>query len=982
MDKHGQGEAHAIAAPEPQIDDMREERAQRIAVANKKLKKAINRRMTVEKVLLEKTKIFESFFAATITPMVFLDRNFNFIKVNEAYAKACERDIDGFPGRNHFEMYPSADNQAIFERVVATKTLYRAIAKPFVFPDHPEWGETYWNWTLTPLLDDEKEVEFLVFSLEDVTERKEAERQVAFTNMLLKLFSENSTRTEYLDKVIEQIRAWCDCACVGIRVLNDSGYIPYESYVGFSREFWESECFLSVAQDRCACTRVILGKPETQEFQCFTDGGSFYCNDTVALVNGLSEEDKKAYRGICIEHGYRSVAVIPVPDGGEIVGAVHIADCLDGRVPLKVVKFLEATTPLIGEALRRFSIADALRLANQYNRGLIEASLDPLVTINPDGKISDVNSSTEMITGFNREQLIGTDFSEYFTEPEKARAGYQLVFEEGFVKDYELEILHKGGHTTPVLYNASIYRDGHGEVRGVFAAARDITQHKKDEEERFRLIRAIEQIEESIIISDKDWRIQYVNPAFSALTGRGYESVKGQDIISATDVPVGSHFNADMKKGPENGETWKGNVAIRRKDGALREAEVAVLPVADIHGQIVNHVAVLHDVTEKLTFERHLNQAQKMQAIGTLAGGIAHDFNNIIAGIVGFTEMCIEDISPEDPAHRRLELILKGAYRGRDLVRQILTFSRKKAQARKRVAMNSVLNEVFPLIRASLPATIEIRTKMLTESATVSADPTQIHQVILNLCTNAADAMREKGGVLEITLAEEYAGFDEFSLHEGLKPGPYAMVSVSDTGHGMKTEVIERIFEPFFTTKSPGEGTGLGLSVVHGIVKGHDGAIRATSMPGKGSVFNIYIPISDEGAESDAKSIEGNVLGGRESILLVDDEDLLVNMSKERLVRLGYTVTGITNSVEALEIFRREPDKFDLVITDYTMPHMTGLELTRELLAIRPDTVVVMWSGLNDPVPLEMVKEAGVREFFSKPIGNREFAGIIRRVLD
>jgi PAS domain S-box-containing protein len=497
--------------------------------------------------------------------------------------------------------------------------------------------------------------------------------------------------------------------------------------------------------------------------------------------------------------------------------------------------------------------------ASTYNRSLIEASLDPLVTINQEGKINDVNSATELITGYSRQELIGTDFSDYFTDPEKARSGYQSAFKNDLIRDYELEIRHKNGQVAPVLYNAAVYKDEKGQVAGVFAAARDIT--------------------------------------------------------------------------------------------------------------------------EKVRLEKEVHQAQKIQAIGTLAGGIAHDFNNIIAGIIGFTEMALEDVSIESPVHRRLELVLKGAYRGRDLVKQILAFSRKSEHEKKPVSMVNILNDALPLIRASLPSTIEIRKNFLAKNDIVFADQTQIHQVMLNLCANAAYAMRDEGGVLEIILADENIGPDEYGLNHGLKSGPYAQLTFTDTGCGMEPEVVERIFDPFFTTKPTGEGTGLGLSVVQGIVKSHDGNIRVYSEPGQGSSFNILIPKFEANLADDVNHTE-SVRGGKESILVVDDEDLLIEMNKQRLGRLGYTIVGSTSSVEALEVFRREPNRFDLVITDYTMPHMTGLELARELLRMRPDLSIILCSGLDEPVPAEKIREAGIKEFFVKPVGKNEFVKTIRRVLD
>ncbi len=502
---------------------------------------------------------------------------------------------------------------------------------------------------------------------------------------------------------------------------------------------------------------------------------------------------------------------------------------------------------------------EILRQANLYNRSLIEASLDPLVTIDPKGMISDVNRAAENITGCSREQLIGTDFTNYFSDPQKARSGYKQAFKEGLVRDYSLEIQHQDGHLTPVLYNASVYADESGKVIGVIAAARDIT--------------------------------------------------------------------------------------------------------------------------EKNRLERQLRHSQTMEVIGTLAGGIAHDLNNIVAGIIGLGEMVIEDLPRGDPNHRKLELILKGAFRGRDVIRQILAFSRKNEPEKKPVSMGLIINEAIPFIRASLPSTIEIRQNIFTQSDLIEGDKTQIHQVILNLCTNAAYAMRDRGGILEITLKDERFEANDPDLPLDLKSGSYLKLSVSDTGSGIGPEVIERIFVPFFTTKSIGEGTGLGLSVVHGIVKSHNGIIKVYSQSGQGSVFHVFLPkmVSKPAGESEEIAVP---LGGDEHILVVDDEDILVEMVTQRLRRLGYQATGKLSSLEALEAFQNEPDSFNLVITDYTMPKMTGLELAEALLRIRPDLPIILCSGLNEPIPMEKVKTVGVKEFYVKPIDKDDFAGLVRRVLD
>jgi two-component system, cell cycle sensor histidine kinase and response regulator CckA len=384
---------------------------------------------------------------------------------------------------------------------------------------------------------------------------------------------------------------------------------------------------------------------------------------------------------------------------------------------------------------------------------------------------------------------------------------------------------------------------------------------------------------------------------------------------------------------------------------------------------------------ERKRLEEQLRRVQKLEALGTLAGGIAHDFNNILAGIIGFTEMVLEDIEPDGPEHTRLRLVLKGANRGRDLVKQILAFSRKAKQDHKPLILSQTVEEGLKLLRPAIPSTIEIRSTSTTNDDQVLADASQMHQVLMNLCSNAAHAMRDKGGVLSIRISE--AGFAEGDARPvpEMTPGDYVALEVGDTGSGMAPETLERIFDPFFTTKKPGEGTGLGLSVVHGILASHGGHITVESEPAKGTIFHVYLPKIAEhvlAAGGEAHS----VTGGNERILLVDDEDLLVEMNKQKLARLGYEIVATTSSVDALAMFRKEPHTFDLVITDQTMPNLTGLDLAAELIKVRATIPIILCSGHSETVSPERAQETGIKAFLAKPLGKRDMAEAIRRVLD
>jgi two-component system, cell cycle sensor histidine kinase and response regulator CckA len=385
---------------------------------------------------------------------------------------------------------------------------------------------------------------------------------------------------------------------------------------------------------------------------------------------------------------------------------------------------------------------------------------------------------------------------------------------------------------------------------------------------------------------------------------------------------------------------------------------------------------------EKALLQAQLKQAQKMEAIGTLAGGIAHDFNNILTPISGYTELALRKIPEDSNARNNLEQVLTAVQRAKGLVQQILTFSRQEGQQRCALEIKSIIKEALKLLRASLPSTIEIRSYMNAEGSVI-ADPTQIHQVMLNLCTNAHHAMRENGGTLEIRLDDVQLTLSESKLAPALKPGPYVCLTISDTGHGMTKDMLERIFEPYFTTKPEGEGTGMGLSVVHGIVKGHGGDITVESIPEKGSIFKVFFPRNQEkNQKKEPSKCAAPLPRGSERILIVDDEKTVTDVMEQMLVELGYHVTSYNNSLAALEFFRLHPFSFHLVISDMTMPKMTGAKLIREIHHVRPDIPVIMATGNRKEINPEQAKAFGIRFFLLKPPSIEDLSRAVRDVLD
>jgi len=380
--------------------------------------------------------------------------------------------------------------------------------------------------------------------------------------------------------------------------------------------------------------------------------------------------------------------------------------------------------------------------------------------------------------------------------------------------------------------------------------------------------------------------------------------------------------------------------------------------------------------------ERQLQQVMKLQAIGTLAGGIAHDFNNILFPIVGYTELTMDDVPQDSQARQNLEEILKATNRAKGLVQQILTFSRQGGQERKPLKVQFLVKEALKLLRASIPSTIEIECNVNEACRHIMGDPTQIHQVIVNLCTNAYHAMQETGGTLEVGLEEVDISYEKSVERVGMKVGPHLKLTVRDCGHGMGADVMERIFEPYYTTKEQGKGTGLGLSVIHGIIKNHGGDISVSSQPDKGATFTVYLPVIDE-VDVEIEPMEVTSANqGKEHILLVDDEEQIIDIETQILERLGYKVTAKTDSQEALEEFSALSEKFDLVITDMTMPKMTGAQLALKLMDIKPDIPVILCTGFNETINEEKALAMGIDRFVMKPIIKDDLANTIRTVLD
>ena len=510
---------------------------------------------------------------------------------------------------------------------------------------------------------------------------------------------------------------------------------------------------------------------------------------------------------------------------------------------------------------------------------------------------------------------------------------------------------------------------------------RDDKQHAEaallDSEARYRQL--VEWAPDGILIHCQG-TVVFVNPAGAILLGAEHP----HDLIGASIfdfVPLGHHalVRVGIQQIHEIGYAELAEVSFIRRDGKLIDVEVT--GGATIYQDQPAIQVIFRDVTARKELEAQLRQMQKMEAIGTLAGGIAHDFNNVLAALLGYTELACLEVSKDSTAWHHLQEVLMAGQRAKKLIQQILTFSRQTEQERKPVQLSLVVKEVLSLLRASLPSTIEIQQQINTVADTIWADPTQIHQVLMNLSTNAAHAMRDTGGVLDVCLDAVEVDAAFAALHTELRPGPYIRLAVRDTGHGMTPETRQRIFDPFFTTKERHEGTGLGLAVAHGIVASHDGAITVEGTLGQGTTFTIYMPRVEKTSEA-ASPLRVMLPGGSEHVLFIDDEVMLARLGQEMLGRLGYTVTMYTSSVEALAAFRSAPQRFDLVITDQTMPNMTGEALVRALRHLRPHLPIILCTGFSHTMTAEKAQALRLDAFLMKPLVISDLALVVRQVLD
>jgi len=648
-------------------------------------------------------------------------------------------------------------------------------------------------------------------------------------------------------------------------------------------------------------------------------------------------------------------------------------------------------------ALHRSRIEAELRESEALYRHLVDHAPAGIYEVDlVNNRFINVNGAMLEYTGYTREEFLAQELGAALTEESRKtlqERQRKVAAAQDLVESVEYCFRTKSGQEKCAVVNSRLLFEDGRPVRAR-VVLHDITARKeaeselRAEREKFRTL--AEESPLGLVLLKADGRYDYVNPAFERMFGYTQREVPtGRDWFRLAFPDPESRHAAIATWLDDLAESQPGQARPRVFSLTCQDGSQRIVHIRPVSLSTGDQLLIYEDITErvqaeeaKARLEEQLRQVHKMEAMGTLAGGIAHDFNNILAAIQGYTELAVSDLPPGHRSGQSLEQVLMACHRAQKLVQQILSFSRPGDQERRPVKLGPVIEEALKLLRATLPTTIEIRSNLAVESGVVQADQTQIHQVLMNLGANAAYAMRDKGGLLEVTLERVHLDEAAAAGQAELGPGLYERLIVRDTGEGIDQEIVGRIFEPFFSTKAPVKGSGMGLAVVHGIIKGHGGSIEVLSRPGQGSTFLIYLPLLEDRAAESRQEKPGPVPGGEEGILFVDDEEAIVDVSRQLLERLGYRVSALTSSLEALELFRAGPDQIDLVITDQTMPQMTGAELAQEMLRLRPELPIILCTGFSEQMSAQKAEAMGIRRFAMKPLVGRELARVVRQALD
>jgi PAS domain S-box-containing protein len=879
---------------------------------------------------------YEQMVSTTPDLMAFVDKNYRYQVVNKRYAEVFGKPreliagmlVSDILGLAKFdELKPSLD-----ECLSGKPVNYQH------WIDTPKEGMRYFDVHYQPAVDSDGAVFGIVADVRDLTDLKQAEKKMKESQIFM---------TSIVDNIPYMIFVK-DAKDLRFLSFNKAG----EELVGYHRE-------------------AMIGKTD-YDFFPKSEADFFTTKDREVLAGKtLLDISEEVIQSKSLGTRYLHTKKIPILD--------------DQGTPQYLLGISQDITEWK-------ETEERLRKGERKFRAIYEQAPTGIAILDSlSGRFIQINRKYCDITGYSQEEMLDRTFQEV-THPDDLQADLENMQQllSGQISSFKMEkrYLRKSGEVIWVNLTCVPLWLESTDPRQHMAMVEEITYRKKAEkalqesEERFRLLN--EAIPQQVWSAQPDGSIDYVNQRVLQYFDCSFEDILDQGwqrFLHPDDLPG---CLERWGKALETQQPYEIEFRLLGgKDHSFRWHLGRALPILDQDGQVVKWFGTNTDITQFKQLETQIRQSQKMEAMGTLAGGIAHDFNNILMAITGYAELATFNSRGNNAAQRNLQEVLVAGQRAKELVQQILAFSRQTEHERQPIELKSVVKEVCKLLRASLPATVEIRQNFTKLPTLILGDPIQIHQVVMNLCANAEHAMRESGGLLELKVEHVTGEPDGRGISSDLTTGgSYIRLTVRDNGAGMTQDVAERIFDPFFTTKAVGEGTGMGLAVVHGIIASHGGDIHVRSEPGQGTTFTIDFPeMEARSLQGGKKALEQEYRMGHGRILFVEDEEALARLGKEAMTGLGYEVMMRTSSVEALEAFRADPLRFDVVVTDQTMPNMTGEALSRELLQIRPGVPIILCTGFSHNMTLEKAKAIGIRAFLLKPLLIKDLAQTLYEVL-
>ncbi|GJL60747.1 MAG: hypothetical protein NPIRA03_36040 [Nitrospirales bacterium] len=932
---------------------------------------------------LQNSQRFLTSIVDNLPHMIFVKdaKDLRYIRFNQAGEDLLGYSKESMIGKSDYDFFPKSEADFFNKKdreVLSGKT---QVDIPEEMIHTKFQGPRYLHTKKIPILDEEGHPQYLLGISEDITERKQADLGLVERNHMLELDVEVATVINQKEAIPELLQG---CTEALVRHLG----------AAFAR-IWcldETKQVLNLCASSGLYThldgphsRVPIGKYKI---------GLIAAERKPILTNTVNGDPLVHDQEWAKREGMVAFAGYPLLSKQEVLGVMG----LFARHPLTefTLKSLGMVADRITVAIERQVAKDEKNKLTLFKQRLLASAGEGIYGLDLDGNTTFVNPAVLQMTGYEEDDLLGHSQHAilHHTKPDGSPYPPEECFiyaalKDGSVYHMDTEVFwRKDGSFFPVEYVSTPIRNDLGQLEGAVVTFQDITHRKRAEkvlqesEERFRFLN--EAIPQQVWTARPDGSIDYVNQRVIEYFGSPFEEMIGhgwQRFLHPDDLPGCLECWARAR---ETNQPYEIEFRLLRgSDHSFRWHLGRALPVLNPEGQVVKWFGSNTDITQLKQLESQVRQSQKMEAIGTLAGGIAHDFNNILMAIIGYTELAKQSARENVRAQKNLDEVLVAGQRAKELVQQILTFSRQTEQMQQPLDLQLLVKEIGKFLRATFPATIDIRQHFTEATSIILGDPIQMHQVLMNLCANAEHAMRGSGGLLELKLERVIGEPDGIGAHPDLKGGAYVCLMVRDTGTGMTPDVVQRIFDPFFTTKRVGEGTGMGLAVVHGIVISYGGVIKVESYPGQGTIFRIYFPEMEAGSYlEENRPLPQEVFMGRGHVLFVEDEEPLARLGEEALKGLGYEVMVRTSSVEALETFRADPFRFDAVVTDQTMPHITGEALARQLLELRPDVPIILCTGFSHSMTLEKAKAMGIRAFLLKPLLIKDLAWTLREVLD